>query len=209
VVPARPGRTRRNLPADEWKLRIIQATRVLFSERGYDGTTMEDIAKLSGISRARLYRLYPGRRELFEAIIAQDAKNLAGELLLELAQAQGTPAKVRAMVTVFFRFVETRRERNRVLYSDPGKSDPALTELMRTVRNALADTFAQDLSAAIAPTTMDRDELRLMAHAVIAMAEGAATAWVSGPHLDMDRSVEIVTNVALRALHDRQAKDSG
>ena len=201
VPQARPGRTRRNLPAEEWRARIIQVARALFAEHGYDAVTMEEIARNASISRARLYRLFPGRREVFEAIITQDAQSLAGELLLELAGAADAPAKVRALVDVFFRFVETRQERHRILYSHAGQTDPALAEMMRTVRGALAEALSQQL----APLRADADErspaeLRLMAHGIIAMAEGAATAWASGPRLDRDRSVELITDIGLRAL---------
>ena len=210
VAQARPGRTRRNLPPDEWKARIVQVARVLFAEHGYDGVTMDEIARATGLSRARLYRFFPGRRELFEAIITQDARTLAGELLLELAGADDAAGKVRALVDVFFRFVEARQERHRVLYSHAGQNDPALAEMMRTVRGALAETFSQQL----APLGVDAArrspaELRLMAHAIIAMAEGAATAWASGPRLDRERSVELVTDIGLRALLVHHRSDDG
>src|SRR5205807_9425082 len=77
VAVPRPGRTRRNFPSDEGRRRIVQAARILFAEQGYDNTTMEQIGRRAGLSRARVYRLFPGRRELFEAIIAQDARSLA------------------------------------------------------------------------------------------------------------------------------------
>lgn len=198
VVTPRPGRTRRNLPPEEWRFRIMQVARTLFNERGYDETRMEEIAEVAGISRPRLYAFFPGRRELFEAIITQDAQGLAGELLLELARATDLDGKVRALVDVFFRFVEVRQDRNRLLYSEAAQSDPALGELMRTVRSALAETFSNQL-AEMAGADRGHAERRLMSHAVIALAEGAATAWMSGPHLDRDRATRIVTEVALRA----------
>lgn len=198
VATPRPGRTRRNLPPEEWRFRIMHVARTLFNERGYDETRMEEIAKVAGISRPRLYAFFPGRRELFEAIITQDAQSLAGELLLELAGAAQLDGKVRVLVDVFFRFVDVRQDRNRLLYSEAAQSDPALSELMRTVRSALAETLSNQL-ADTAEVRQDPRERRLMAHAVIALAEGAATAWVSGPHLDRDRATRIVTDVALRA----------
>jgi AcrR family transcriptional regulator len=196
----RPGRTRRNLPSDEGRRRIIHAARLLFAEQGYDNTTMEQVGRRAGLSRARLYRLFPGRRELFEAIIAQDARALAGELLLALGKATELEAKIEAIVSVFFRFVEEQRERNRVLYSDQGATDPAFAELMGAVRQALADVLSQQLAASSSLGQRSPAELRLMAHAVISMAEGTATAWLNGPHLDLEPTVKIVTQVAVRAL---------
>jgi AcrR family transcriptional regulator len=197
----RPGRTRRNLPADAWRERILQAARVLFAEEGYEGPSMVEIAKLAGLSRARLYRLFPARRDIFNAVITDDAQRLGGELLLALAQASSTRDKVRAMVRIFFAYVESRHERNRVFYAANTGSDPAVGESLRVVRTALAESFAQHLSQSPErPEGLSQAEVRLVANGVIALAEGAAASWLSGPHIDRDRSVDIVTDTALRAL---------
>ena len=199
--PPRPGRTRRNLPADVWRERILQAARVLFAEEGYDGPSMEAIARLAGLSRARLYRLFPSRRDVFNAVIADDATRLGGELLLQLAKAPTTREQVAAIVQVFFGFVESRHERNRVFYSTDSGSDPAVGESLRVVRFALAQSFATHLiHAPDRPPGLSEVEVRLIASGVIALAEGAASAWLSGPHMDRERSVEIVIDTALRAL---------
>jgi AcrR family transcriptional regulator len=197
----RRGRTRRNLPAEVWRERILQAARVLFAEEGYDGPSMEDIARLAGLSRARLYHLFPSRRDVFNAVISADAQRLGGELLLALAQQTTTRDKVSAMVRVFFGYVESRHERNRVFYAADTGSDPAVGESLRVVRTALAETFAQHLAqASDRPSGLSTAEIRLVANGVIALAEGAAASWLSGPHIDRERSVEIVTDTALRAL---------
>lgn len=197
----RPGRTRRNLPADVWRERILQVARVLFAEEGYDAPSMEEIARLAGLSRARLYRLFPTRRDVFNAVIAEDAHRLGGELLLALAQHATTRDKVRAMVTVFFGYVEGRHERNRVFYATAVGSDPSVGEALRVVRTALAESFAQHLSQSPErPAGLTPSEIRLVANGVIALAEGAAASWLSGPHIDRERSVDIVTETAMRTL---------
>jgi AcrR family transcriptional regulator len=196
----RPGRSRRNLPAEAWRERILHAARVLFTQDGYDGPSMEEIAKLAGLSRARLYRLFPARKDIFNAVIAEDAHRLGGELLLALAGSSSTHDKVRAMVRIFFAHVENRHERDRVSQATGTGLDPAVGESLRVVRSALAESFAQDLSHSTERPEFTAAELRLVANGVIALAAGAADSWLSGPPIDRDRSVEIVTDSALRAL---------
>ena len=196
----RPGRKRRNLPADAWRERVLQAARVVFADEGYEGASMEEIATLAGISRAGLYRQFPGRRDLFDAMIAEDATRLAGELLLEFAKLRTAEAKVRAVVSVFFGFVEARHERNRVFFASGAGGDPGVTESLRVVRAALAETLAQNLVRADVAADGRSSELRLVANGVIGLAEGAATSWLQGPHYDRDRAIEVVAGTALRAL---------
>lgn len=52
----------------ESKKRIAEVALALFSERGYDGTSMSDIAAELGITKAALYKHYAGKREIFESI---------------------------------------------------------------------------------------------------------------------------------------------
>ena len=49
---------------------VLKASREAFGERGYDGTTLADIAGRIGVSPAALLRHAPGKRELFEAAMA-------------------------------------------------------------------------------------------------------------------------------------------
>ena len=52
---------------------VLRASREAFGERGYDGTTLADIAGRVGVSPAALLRHAAGKRELFEAAMAPTA----------------------------------------------------------------------------------------------------------------------------------------
>jgi hypothetical protein len=103
------------------------------------------------------------------------------------------------MVSAFFAFVDRRHQSNRVLYSHGQLEQSGLGDVMRFVRTALADFFSQQLAQALPLSEVD-EQMRLRAFAVIAMAEGAAAAWLGGPPLDVDRAVDVVTRIALNAL---------
>ena len=52
---------------------VLKASREAFGDRGYDGTTLADIAGRVGVSPAALLRHAPGKRELFQAAMAPTA----------------------------------------------------------------------------------------------------------------------------------------
>lgn len=59
-------------PTREAELAVVQATRDLLSHQTRDKVTMDDICAAAGISRATLYRLFPGGRDvLFDAVREQ------------------------------------------------------------------------------------------------------------------------------------------
>ncbi|MGZ4864149.1 MAG: TetR/AcrR family transcriptional regulator [Halobacteriota archaeon] len=65
---------------EEAKNRILGAAREAFSEKGYDQTTMEDVAHKIGVSKGALYLYFPSKEELFRAITEQ-AQNQLREVL--------------------------------------------------------------------------------------------------------------------------------
>lgn len=51
--------------------RVLAAARTVFSRYGYSRTTMGDIAKAAGMSRPALYLMFPGKDEIFAAVVSR------------------------------------------------------------------------------------------------------------------------------------------
>ena len=51
------------------KDKILKTSLKLFSERGYAGTSMSDIANALGITKAALYKHYAGKQEILDQIV--------------------------------------------------------------------------------------------------------------------------------------------
>ncbi|HEY8375826.1 MAG TPA: helix-turn-helix domain-containing protein [Nannocystis sp.] len=73
---------------DEVRARILAAALEVFAARGYEGATMAAIAERAGLGTASLYRYYPGKAELFAAVITPE---------LAEAFARLTERRVRAL----------------------------------------------------------------------------------------------------------------
>jgi AcrR family transcriptional regulator len=56
---------------DEARSRITEVAKSLFVERGFHGTSMDDIAAAVGVSKGALYLYFPGKIDLLRAIQAQ------------------------------------------------------------------------------------------------------------------------------------------
>ena len=57
------------------KDKILKTSLKLFSERGYAGTSMSDIANALGITKAALYKHYAGKQEILDSIIERMQAN--------------------------------------------------------------------------------------------------------------------------------------
>jgi AcrR family transcriptional regulator len=69
---ARRGRGRPQQRSDEeTRAIILEAARYEFSHTGYAATGMESVARRAGVSTKTLYRLYPNKAAVFEAMVAE------------------------------------------------------------------------------------------------------------------------------------------
>ena len=96
------------LSAQERRGKILLAAIGLFSKRGFRGTTTREIARRAGISEDLLFRHFPNKKKLCEAILAQRMEAHLPTLLKGLP-ADGEPREVLLDLS---RRIVTRNERD-------------------------------------------------------------------------------------------------
>lgn len=62
------------------RMLLVDAARQLFARNGYENTTMNDIAKLSGKGRRTLYTYFKNREEVYYAVIESELERLSDKL---------------------------------------------------------------------------------------------------------------------------------
>jgi AcrR family transcriptional regulator len=102
VRPAKP--TRRALAKQRTREKVLAAARQLFTERGYEGATIRDIAKAAGMSTGAVFASFADKSELFDEILAHDYA-LLGEAMQDAADRGETVEKALAdLFSVAYRF---------------------------------------------------------------------------------------------------------
>jgi AcrR family transcriptional regulator len=87
----RRGRPPKSDAADTKEL-LLQAALALFAEKGFEGTSVRDIARSVGLSESVLYAHFDSKRAIFEAVFARLGPLSATNALLDLmADADADP----------------------------------------------------------------------------------------------------------------------
>src|SRR3981189_566493 len=73
---------------------LLAAAGKLFAERGFDRTTVRDIAKLAGVNQALLFRYFGSKEGVFEEVMARGGQ----EQLAATRPAQVLETALRGMV---------------------------------------------------------------------------------------------------------------
>lgn len=74
---------------------VLQGARCIFLRDGFEGASVDDIAREAGVSKATLYAYFPDKRLLFTEICAAEFRRLAAEAEAEIDPA-AAPAEVLA-----------------------------------------------------------------------------------------------------------------
>jgi TetR/AcrR family transcriptional regulator, mexJK operon transcriptional repressor len=93
---------------------VLRVSRQLFSERGYDGTTLAAIGSRMGISAAAVLRHAPTKELLFaEAMAPMDLReSLPMEFLKELSGAEDPRVVLRKVALTFVPYIEAKMGEN-------------------------------------------------------------------------------------------------
>jgi AcrR family transcriptional regulator len=98
-----PKRGRDGRPTRE---RISAAALQLFAEKGFDGTSVRDIARAAGIAEGALYRHFASKEALARSLFLDGYARLAADIGALCAAIPGFPGRVAALVGHFCRLFD-------------------------------------------------------------------------------------------------------
>jgi len=90
---------RKRVPAEERRRRIIEAVMPVFADKGFHGATTRELAEAAGVSEGLLYKHFPSKESLFQAIFDEhlEAKLNRPEIGEALATPPSTGRLVRSL----------------------------------------------------------------------------------------------------------------
>ena len=146
---------------------ILDAAQRVFEQYGARRANIEDVARAAGVSRSTLYRAYPNKEALLDAVLRRQL----GDFLAELDRvASGLPPQ-EAVVECFTRGIALTREiplLARLAETEPenitGADDRSHSSLLLGTADQVASTLRRS------GATMADDELRVVAELMLRLA---------------------------------------
>ncbi len=118
---------------------IIEATYSCVARRGLAKTTVEDAAREAGVSRATVYRIFPGGRdELIDAVVAWATLEFFVRLYEHVRDASTLEEVMERGIVFAHRAILEHEVLQRVLQTEPEKLLPALTVESNRIREGIA-----------------------------------------------------------------------
>ncbi len=74
----------------------MTAARALFAEKGFAGTSTEEIVRTAGVTRGAMYHHFASKEDVFEAVLAREQEGLARRIQEAAAKKKGAWAQLKA-----------------------------------------------------------------------------------------------------------------
>jgi AcrR family transcriptional regulator len=154
--------------------RILVAAMSAFGTRGYDGTSLDDLARDLGIRKQTILYWYPSKEALLAAVVDRCADEVAGRLVRALEGAGDGFGRVEAMVRAMFRLAARHPSMLGFLREVTRLGPPASTRLLGRLE-PLIDRASGFLQVEMDAGRMRRHDPRLLLLAAYSMVTGMAT----------------------------------
>jgi AcrR family transcriptional regulator len=193
------------LPRSERRAQLMTAALEVFVENGYHAAAMDDIAERAGVSKPVLYQHFPGKLDLYLALIDAGIQELLVRIHAALASTDDNKQRVSATVDAYFGFVEDRAGYYRLLFENDLTNEPAVAERL----DRLTELCAREVSTIIAEDTgLTDEESYLLAVGLVGIAQVTARFWLrSQGSIPRTAAAELVATLEWRGIRGFPKRD--
>lgn len=198
TAPAASARGQR-LPRTARRAQLLEAAQEVFVEQGYHAAAMDDIALRAGVSKPVLYQHFPGKLDLYLALLDVSCDALDAQVRAAIDHAgPDNHDRVHAAIDAYFGYVAAPSGSFRMVFESDLTGEP----LVRTRLDGVVLSCAETVADLIANDTgVDDERAMLLGVALTGMAQVSARHWLAqGAEIPRDEAANLVGMLAWRGL---------
>lgn len=129
---------------------ILVAAKSLFGKFGLKKTTIDDISAASGKGKSTLYSYFPGKNEIFEAVVKDEMQTVIKNLQEAVNTASSAKSKLKAFLSKQSAAILELRSLYKVLFEDMIESRKMLMPLRLKYENTQIEMITEIIRGGIA-----------------------------------------------------------
>lgn len=196
--------------AEPKSLEILESIEVVFAAKGFDGASMQDLARAAGMSAGNFYRYFPSKSAIVEAII----EHHIDQVRAEFAKIMTSPHPMQAIGELIRRRLETVDGCEEQIMAEIEANASRRAEIALLL-NRMEQEIVRNLVAVFAKVTgvpEDAARERFSAHArlIFLLVRGLSirAASASGPG-EVDRELAALVLETIQRILDEIAASAG
>ena len=203
------GSKNRRLPALERRAQLIEVGRGVFARHGYEGTSVEEIAKRAKVSKPIIYEHFGGKEGLYAVIVDREMEYV--ERRIVEAISSGSPReRVERATLAFLSYVRDHPDGFAVLAQDSPltSSRGTMSSLLNDMAERVGDVFVSSFKEA----GYDPKAAPIYANALIGMVTFVGKWWTEERKPNVEEVAKHIGALAwmgLRHLPKRPTLEAG
>jgi AcrR family transcriptional regulator len=200
--PPQP-RPRKRLSAEARRETIELAATEVFAQRGYEGASIDEIARLAGVSAPILYDHFDSKQDLYRRLLERHFADLRAVWRAHMPGQEPQEQRISRAFDAWFQYVESHPFAWRMLFRDT-TGDPAVGAIREQVAaesraSILPMVFEEPGSehiadAAGASSTEPTDAMELAWEVLRSVLQGLALWWYEHQHVPRSQIVATAMN---------------
>jgi len=186
------------MPRNERRAQLLESALGVFVAQGYHAAAMDDIADRAGVSKPVLYQHFPGKLDLYVALLDQSCDTIIDASREALESTADNKQRVAATMQVFYDYVANAQGAFRLVFESDLTNEPAVRARVDRVTTECATLIAHVIRD---DTGLPDEQSRLLAVSLVGMAQVSARFWLDDPRgIDQGDAALLVSSLAWRGI---------
>lgn len=196
-APIVSPRTNR-LPRDARRAQLLEVALTVFVEQGYHGASMDVISERAGVSKPVLYQHFPGKLELYLALLEESCDSVIESVRAALSSTTVNRDRVQATIDLWFTYVSDSRAAFRLVFESDLTNDPAVRQQVDRVIDESAAAIAEVIHE---DTALTDEAAHLLAVSLVGMGHVGARYWLDHKSsVTRDDAARLVSGLGWRGI---------
>ncbi|WP_040159952.1 TetR/AcrR family transcriptional regulator [Mobilicoccus massiliensis] len=177
---------------------LIVIGRTLFADKGFEATTVEEIAARAGVSKPVVYEHFGGKEGLYAVVVDREIRTLLDAITGALDERTHARALVERAALALLDYVENSSEGFRILVRDSptGQSTGSFASLISDVASQVEHILAAQFKA----SGLDPKTAPIYAQMLVGMVALTGQWWLDSPKFKKDEVASHLVNLAWNGL---------
>ncbi len=193
----RSRRSTRRMTAAERREQLIDISRGIFAERGYDGSSIEEIAARAGVSKPVVYEHFGGKEGLYAVVVDREVRSLL--TMVQDALTAGHPRELLEQAAfALLDYIEQTPDGFRILVRDSpiGSASGSFVSIMGDIASRVEHILAAELKS----RGFDAKAAPMYAQMLVGMVGTTGQWWLDARKPSKDQVAAHLVNLAWHGL---------
>ena len=193
------------MPRKQRRAQLLEAALEVFVAQGYHSAAMDDIAERAGVSKPVLYQHFPGKLDLYLALLDSSCTTIIGNCRDALGSTDDNKLRVAATIAMFYDYVAAESGAFRLVFESDLTNEPAVRDHVERVTTECAAMIAEVIHE---DTKLPDEASNLLAVSLVGMAQVSARYWLTdSSSISRDDAANLIAGLAWRGVRGYPLQD--